>query len=80
MLGRTGLTSNVRLAKLQRLAFLMCMNTGGKSEGPKKSAMAPREERLAAALRENLRRRKEAAKRAASDDDEGDEGPVDDRD
>ncbi len=58
----------------------MCMNTGGKSEGPKKSAMAPREERLAAALRENLRRRKEAAKRAASEDDEGDEGPVDDRD
>ncbi len=72
--------SNERLAKLRRLAFPMDMNTGGKSEGTKKGAMAPREERLAAALRENLRRRKEAAKRAASEDDDGDEGPVDDRD
>lgn len=80
MPGRTGLTSNVRLANPARLAFLMRMNTGGKTEGPKKSAMAPREERLAAALRENLRRRKEAAKRAASDDGDDDEGPVDDRD
>ena len=69
------------LAKKRRLAFPWAMTSSEKSqEARKRAAQAPREERLAAALRENLRRRKEAAKRAAIDDGEDDEGPVDDRD
>lgn len=64
-----------------RLAFPSVMNGSEKSEGSgKRTAQAPREERLAAALRENLRRRKIAQKRAAAEDSEDDEGPVDDRD
>ncbi|MET0547508.1 MAG: hypothetical protein ABWZ40_14510 [Caulobacterales bacterium] len=49
------------------------------SSAPKPAASL-REDRLAEALRENLRRRKVAKKRASSQEGEDDEGPLDDRD
>lgn len=63
------------------LAFPFSMSGKGKiPESVVRTVEALREERLAAALRENLRRRKIAKNRDAAEERDDDEGPQDDRD
>lgn len=68
------------LAKARCLLLLGRMASQEKTPVADKGASGRREDRLAEALRENLRRRKVAKKRAAAPDGEDDEGPLDDRD